>query len=318
MRLPILAAALSASLTSSLALGAEPPTRPAELRELDRLVGTWKVAEFVSKKGEWTPKEVRTSGDVATFKWIMDGWFLEERAIPAGGADHLGIWHYDQADKVFRCAFYQAPGGNRTDFTHRWDARAQVFNGTCAMPNGVTMRSAIRFPDKNTKVWTAVATDAAGKVYLDMTCKEVRAETAQLDRQAPEGAYVDDAATSLQGFWRANSVEAEGKPAPAEALKQTWFSVEGNKLVFKIDGPQVECGFKTDAKQSPKQLTLAVTKSDQRKVNDAKEIFAIYELTGDDLKICLSSSHPTAKRPTEFAAQEKSGRMLIVLKRQKR
>ena len=182
MRLPILAAAFAVSLTSSLAICAEPPARPAELKELDRFVGTWKVAELVSKKAEWTPEEVRASGNLSTFKWIMDGWFMEERAIPANGADHLGIWHYDQADKNYRCAMFQVPGGNRMDFTHRWDAKAQVFNGTCAMPNGVTMRSTIRFPDKNTKEWHAIATDAAGKVYLDMTCKEVRAEKAQLDR----------------------------------------------------------------------------------------------------------------------------------------
>ena len=122
----------------------------------------------------------------------------------------------------------------------------------------------------------------------------------------------------MQGFWRAQSVEVEGKPAPAEAVKQTWFSIEGNKLVFKIDGPQVKCSFKTDPKQSPKHLTLAVKESDRRKVNDAKEMLAIYELTGDELKICVSSPRSAGKRPTGFAAEEKSGRGLIVLKRQKR
>ena len=71
---------------------------------------------------------------------------------------------------------FQVPGGGRTDITVTWDDKAQVFNGKGSMPNGLTMRTATRFPDKNTKAWTAVVTDAAGKVYLDLSCKEVRVE----------------------------------------------------------------------------------------------------------------------------------------------
>ena len=316
MKLQILVSLLVISLTSRFALCAEPPARPAELKELDRLVGTWKVAEFVAKKAEWTPEEVRGSGDVATTKWIMDGWFLEDRKTPANGAEHLGIWHYDQGEKAFHYTMFQVPGGNRADVTVHWNEKTKAFEGTAPHPNGVTMRTSTRFPNKDTKEWTAIATDAAGKVYLDLTCKEVRADKALSDiRQAPEGAYVDEAATSLQGFWRAQSVEVEGKPAPADALKQTWFSIEGNKLVIKIDGPEVECIFKADTKQSPQQLDLVVKESDRVKVKDKKVILAIYELKSDELKIAFSDSD---KRPTEFAATEKSGQMLIVLKRQKR
>ena len=172
----ILVAAVAACLISSIALAAEPPARPAELKELDRLAGTWKVLEFVSKKAVWTPAEVQASGDVATTKWIMDGWFLEDRKTPAGGAEHLGIWHFDRAEKAYHYTMFHAPGGGRLDITIHWDEKAQVFNGVCSMPNGVTMRTTTRFPDKNTKEWTAVATDAAGVVYQDMRAKEVRTD----------------------------------------------------------------------------------------------------------------------------------------------
>jgi hypothetical protein len=175
--MPIRVALLSVlliCLRSNEARSAEPPARPAELKELERLAGTWKVAEFVAKKAEWTAEEIRSSGDVATTKWIMDGWFLEDRKAPANGSEHLGIWHYDEAEKVYHYTMFQAPGGVRLDLTVRWDEKNQVFNGQGAMPNGVTMRTTTRFADKNTKVWTAVATDATGKVYLDISAKGVR------------------------------------------------------------------------------------------------------------------------------------------------
>ena len=84
-------------------------------------MGTWKVAEFVSKKAEWTPEEVRGSGDVATTKWIMDGWFLEDRKVPANGSDHLGIWHYDQAEKAYRLPLHDVPSARRREDGHHSD-----------------------------------------------------------------------------------------------------------------------------------------------------------------------------------------------------
>lgn len=170
----VLVASVAACLFSSLALAAEPPVRPAELKELDRLVGTWKMAEFVSKKSVWTPEEVRSSGNVATTKWIMNDWFLEDRTASAGGAEHLGIWHFDRSENAYHYTMFLAPGGGRMDLTLHWDEKAQAFKGVGSLPNGVTMRTETRFPDKDTKEWTAVATDAAGVVYQDMKAKEVR------------------------------------------------------------------------------------------------------------------------------------------------
>ncbi len=175
MRLLIPAAVVAFSLCSSIARCAEPPALPPELKLLDPYVGTWTVAEFVSKKAEWTPEEVRTSGETATTKWIMNGWYLEERNAPGQGTEHLGIWNYDRAQKAFQFTMYQ-PGGFRADFTLHWNEKTKSFEGTAPYPNGVTMRTTGRFPNKDTKEWTAIATDAAGKVYLDMKCKEIRVE----------------------------------------------------------------------------------------------------------------------------------------------
>ncbi len=166
---------------SHAAPAAEPPTPPAELKRLEPFVGTWKVEKFVSKQAEWTPVEVQSAGEIATTRWIMDGWFIEDRKAPGAppGPDHLGIWHYEPAEKVYHYTMFQTPGGNRTDLAVRWNDKTAAFEGTASLPNGITMRTISRFPNKDSKEWQAKATDAAGKIYLDITCTEIRVTPAQ-------------------------------------------------------------------------------------------------------------------------------------------
>ena len=178
MKLRILALTLVISLFANSPLRAEPaaPPLPPELKELDRVVGTWEQKELILKRAEWTPKEIRVSGDVAAAKPIMGGRYIEDLKMRAAdGSEHIGLWSFDEAAKVYHYSFFGS-AGNRLEFTFRWDATAQSFIGTAPMPNGVTMHGTIHFPDKDTKEWHAVATDASGKVYLDMSSKEIRAQ----------------------------------------------------------------------------------------------------------------------------------------------
>ena len=48
-------------------------------------------------------------------------------------------------------------------------------------------------------------------------------------------------------------------------------------------------------------------------IEDKIKVLGIYELKGDDLKICLSLAN--APRPTEFSATAKNEQSLMVLKR---
>ena len=178
MKTAILTLAFIISLITGSPLCAEPAAPPLapELKELDRVVGTWEQKELTLKQAEWTPKEIRVSGNVAAAKPIMGGRYIEDLNIRAAdGSEHIGLWSYDEAAKVYHFSYFPSDG-NRLEFTFRWDAATQSFIGTAPMPNGVTMRSTIRFPDKDTKEWHAVATDASGKVYLHMSSKEVRAQ----------------------------------------------------------------------------------------------------------------------------------------------
>jgi uncharacterized protein (TIGR03067 family) len=122
-----------------------------------------------------------------------------------------------------------------------------------------------------------------------------------------------DGVDTLQGVWAAQSMEADGKATPAEAVKQMRFTFRGDKLLlrgnFKDDREQ-ECPFTVDPKKMPKQLDFTPPK-------EKKPILGIYEVTGDELKVCLRHASSSEGRPTEFVSKADSKLVLIVFKRQK-
>jgi uncharacterized protein DUF1579 len=145
---------------------------PPELHQLDRFVGTWQ-SETVSKRTGEKAQEARSKGFTNTMQWVLGGRYLEDRGQAADGSSHIGLWTYEPAEKTYR-AWYFSSAGNKMDFIVRWDEKTQAFIGTCTMPNGVTMTTTHYFPDKDTYIWTGVAKDAAGKVYLNMVSTQAR------------------------------------------------------------------------------------------------------------------------------------------------
>lgn len=172
-RLELILITCLASLGSLHSEPAAPPILP-EMEALSPFLGTWAESEFVSKVAEWTPVEVRRHGGTATTQPIMGGRCLvDDRTSPSDGSEHHGVWSWNAEEKAYHYTYFGA-AGDRMELTGQWDAASQTMTTTGSMPNDVTMRGTIHFTDANTKEWHIVATDAAGKVYLDMTAKETR------------------------------------------------------------------------------------------------------------------------------------------------
>ena len=111
---------------------------------------------------------------------------------------------------------------------------------------------------------------------------------------------------ALQGKWDIVSVASAGKE---QKPKGAFVSFDGGKLTFT---PKLvdfsEFSFNLDASKTPKTLDL-------KSEGDAS--FGIYELKGDDLKLCLDGREPVSKnRPKEFVASEHT--ILMVLRRVKK
>jgi uncharacterized protein (TIGR03067 family) len=110
-------------------------------------------------------------------------------------------------------------------------------------------------------------------------------------------------ATALEGTWVVVSITYNGAE---KAVNEKFIFFQGKNLIVKTKEGDREATFKIDAKG-----TIDITSSDDCR-NTRK---GIYQLKGDDLKLCYSL--PGKDRPKDFTAEKNSGRSLIVLKRAK-
>jgi len=117
-------------------------------------------------------------------------------------------------------------------------------------------------------------------------------------------------ADKLQGVWKTTSVEVDGKKMPDDGVKNIRLTVKGDKMIFKEENKEEEATFKLDATQKPRALDWTIKNGDK-----VETIRLIYELRGDDLKLCGGKAGKD--RPKEFASKAGSGLNLIVLKREK-
>jgi uncharacterized protein (TIGR03067 family) len=106
-------------------------------------------------------------------------------------------------------------------------------------------------------------------------------------------------------------MEINGEPAPPKEVEATRFTFKGQKLLYrhsKDQGKEEEGTFKVDPKKSPKQLDVT-TKN--------KTLHGIYDVKGDELKLCFENGGNPENRPKKFATNKEEELVLIVFKRQK-
>ncbi|HEY3789245.1 MAG TPA: TIGR03067 domain-containing protein [Urbifossiella sp.] len=118
---------------------------------------------------------------------------------------------------------------------------------------------------------------------------------------------------SIQGLWQAIDLEANGKKAPAEAVKSFQVRVKDDSLVFSPDTDNRKHAFTLLPDAKPKALDLTPFDGPAK---GKKLSCAIYKLEGDTLTICLDKKDGS-KRPKEFKTEDGDGFALIKLERVK-
>ena len=116
---------------------------------------------------------------------------------------------------------------------------------------------------------------------------------------------------ALQGTWIAQSIETSGNQVPPEDSKRLRFTFKGDHLLISGNtsfNKEEDCTYKVDATKSPKQLEFTPPKEE-------KPVLGIYEVSGDDLKICFRHASSADGRPTEFRTVKDSNLVLVVFKR---
>jgi uncharacterized protein (TIGR03067 family) len=113
-------------------------------------------------------------------------------------------------------------------------------------------------------------------------------------------------AKGLEGTWVVVSLTANGKPN--DDAKDTKVVFEGKNITVKTKNGDRKSTFKID----PKKKTIDIVRKEKDGEKTSK---GIYQLKGDELKICFA--RPDKDRPKDFTAAEDSGHTLVVLKRAK-
>ncbi len=124
---------------------------------------------------------------------------------------------------------------------------------------------------------------------------------------AGDGAKKEEA--KIDGTWLATSAELAGKKLPdgGEPIKLTL-----KKGEYEVKAESLDKGTVTyDDKADPKEMDIKGVEGP----NKGKTFLAIYELSGDKLKICYDLAGKS--RPTEFKSKPKTKLLLVTYERKK-
>jgi uncharacterized protein (TIGR03067 family) len=118
-------------------------------------------------------------------------------------------------------------------------------------------------------------------------------------------------AKNLEGVWKPKSAEIAGQPWPQKLLDSTKLTLKGDTYEVDVSGQLDQGTCAHDPGKSPKTLDITGTKGP----NKGKTFLAIYELKGDDLKVCYDLSGKS--RPSEFATKAGTALFFVHYRRAK-
>ena len=120
-----------------------------------------------------------------------------------------------------------------------------------------------------------------------------------------------EALKKLEGTWSMVSGEEEGKEIQEETIKSARLVIKGTRHTVKVGDDTFVGTHAVDPSKKPKAIH---SKDTSGRFKD-KTILGIYEIEGDELKVCFAP--PDKERPTEFTTKSGTGTILHVWKRQK-
>jgi uncharacterized protein (TIGR03067 family) len=122
---------------------------------------------------------------------------------------------------------------------------------------------------------------------------------------------VKDELAKLEGTWTLVSSEQDGMKADPDVAKKLKLVVKDGKwTVYVGDKVSTEAKFTIDPTKKPKTIDMTGTMGGDK----GKKYLAIYDLDGDDLKLCIGD---TKTRPKVFDGKKGSGRQFEMWKRMK-
>ena len=115
----------------------------------------------------------------------------------------------------------------------------------------------------------------------------------------------------MDGIWKPVSAELAGKQWPQQVLDSMKLILKDDKYTVQVGDQNDEGTVKRDPGKSPKTMDIKGTKGP----NTGKTFLVIYELKGDELRVCYDLSGKS--RPTEFATKPNTPLFLVTYRRAK-
>jgi uncharacterized protein (TIGR03067 family) len=130
----------------------------------------------------------------------------------------------------------------------------------------------------------------------------IAAQTPQQRRQRED--------EKLAGVWRVVGVEVDGRTLAREEIPNLRLTFQKGQFKVQLGSEKPQEGtYQLDPGKSPKTIDIARTTGPDK----GKKQRGIYELTGNNLKICACEEKN--ERPTTFDTQDKPGYTVLILRR---
>jgi uncharacterized protein (TIGR03067 family) len=123
---------------------------------------------------------------------------------------------------------------------------------------------------------------------------------------------MDDELEKLQGQWDVIFLEVEGLALVASTFSGARIVIQGNKFTSIAMGATYVGRIELDATTDPKTFNMKFAEGPEK----GNTNFGIYELEGDNWKICLTMTG--GPPPTQFVTTPGSGQALELLQRETR
>ncbi len=121
----------------------------------------------------------------------------------------------------------------------------------------------------------------------------------------------DDPKPNLDGSWELTKGVMAGNDLPEELLKSIKLTIKGNEYEVTIGDQKIKGTSSSDDSTTPKRMKL----KDKDGPNADKTVYAIYELSKDEMKVCYAMEG--TEYPKEFKSPADSKLFYAVYKRSK-
>jgi hypothetical protein len=157
-------------LVSPLAWVDDKPAKPAELKALEALAGSWDTqATF---KDVESKKDTRTTGTIKC-EWTVDGRVLQGKGSDSLPTEFMGLWTFDGTKHVYRTWFFNSRG-DIVEWSGKWDDTAKSFLFKQDLGSDVTDSFTIHIASADAIEFKSEAKGKDGKVQFAMEGKWTR------------------------------------------------------------------------------------------------------------------------------------------------